>query len=421
MVACAYAERRGCPQTAKFGSMRRILFVCVLLLAAGVATRQPRAERWWKGNLHTHSLWTDGADFPEMIASWYKENGYHFIALTEHDMLQAGERWVDINAPDAGWPPRNASTRAALPAYRARFGSAWVQERIEGARHLVRLRPLNEYRHLFEEANRFMFLIGEEITDKGGAHINAFNLDAAILPRGGSTTAERIRNNLQAVAEQRRITARPILTIVNHPNYVWALKADELAAIPDVRFFEVYNGHWLVNNAGDSIHPSTERMWDMMLTRRHQSGGAPIFGVAVDDAHEYRSYSDTIALPGRGWVMVRASELTPESLIAAMERGDFYASTGITLNRMQRDQRGIRITIAAEPGVTYVTHFIGTRQNSSKVGEVLEEVRGAVAEYQFSRDERYVRALIVSSKSHTDPVSGKQLDREKAWVQPVFN
>ena len=26
---------------------------------------------WYKGNTHTHSLWSDGNDFPEMIAKYY--------------------------------------------------------------------------------------------------------------------------------------------------------------------------------------------------------------------------------------------------------------------------------------------------------------------------------------------------------------
>lgn len=399
--------------------MKRLILVGFLALFSWTLPGQ-QADRWWKGNLHTHSLWSDGADFPEMIAAWYKDRGYHFVALTEHDMLQGGERWVDINAKDPGWPPRNASARAALPAYRERFGAEWVQERVEGPRHLVRLRALNEYRRRFEESNRFLFLVGEEITDKEGAHLNAFNLEVAVLPRGGATSAERIRNNLTAVAEQRRARTKPILAIVNHPNYVWSLTAEELAAIPEVRFFEVYNGHRLTNNAGDSLHPSTERMWDIMLTLRHRADGAPVYGVATDDAHEYRSYGDTIAMPGRGWVMVRADQLTPEKLIDAFERGDFYASTGVTLRTLQRTSRGIRLTIAAERGVEYVTQFIGARRHSINVGEVLAEVRGDVAAYNFGGAERYVRAVITSSKPHVDPITGKQLEAERAWVQPVF-
>ena len=44
---------------------------------AGCRTVNPQTvpavdARWWKGNLHTHSLWSDGDHYPEMVADWYK-------------------------------------------------------------------------------------------------------------------------------------------------------------------------------------------------------------------------------------------------------------------------------------------------------------------------------------------------------------
>ena len=45
-----------------------------------------------KGNLHTHSLWSDGDDFPEMIADWYKAHGYQFLALTDHNVIAEGDK-----------------------------------------------------------------------------------------------------------------------------------------------------------------------------------------------------------------------------------------------------------------------------------------------------------------------------------------
>jgi hypothetical protein len=400
--------------------MHKTLMVMMVLAVGCTSVPDEPAGRWWKGNLHTHSLWTDGADFPEMIADWYRNHGYNFLAITEHDMLQEGERWVDINAPDPGWPPRNASTRAALPGYLERFGAPWLQQKTDSGRTLIRLRGLSEYRHLFEVRDSFLFIMGEEITDKGGAHLNAFNLDVAIMPQGGSTSAERTRNNLRAVAERRRTSPRPIVAIVNHPNYVWTLKAEEIAAIPDARLFEVYNGHRLVNNAGDSVHPGTEQMWDVILTRRHEAGSPPIYGVATDDAHEYRSYSDTISMPGRAWVMVYADRLTPERILAALNEGEFYASTGVTLKALRRDKDAIRIEITPEANTTYRTQFVGTRRSGQRVGEVLAEVAGPIAHYTFTGDERYVRAKVVSSRLHLDPISKIVLGYQAAWVQPVL-
>ena len=41
-----------------------------------------------------HPYWSDGHDFPEMVADWFKGSGYDFIAFTEHDRHQTGEKWV---------------------------------------------------------------------------------------------------------------------------------------------------------------------------------------------------------------------------------------------------------------------------------------------------------------------------------------
>ncbi|HEX6308482.1 MAG TPA: hypothetical protein VFZ69_09865 [Longimicrobiales bacterium] len=413
---------------------------CAIPAAIAAGCAAPATQ--WKGNLHTHSVWSDGTDYPEMVTQWYVDHGYAFLALTEHDLLQVGDRWVDINAPDTGWPPRNHSARRALPGYRDRFGD-WVQEHRDGDRHLVRLRPLAEYRSLFERPGRFLLLTGEEITDRAGAHVNAFNLHTAILPRGGATGGERIRSNLAAVDEQRRGTAGEIAAIVNHPNFTWALTAEELAAIPAVRIFEVFNGHTMVNNAGDALHASTERIWDVMLTLRHEAGLPPVFAAATDDAHDYREYGDTISRPGRGWVMVRAPRLTAEDIGRALNRGDFYASTGVRIRTERCDGERLRIEIQPEPGATYRTYFIGTRRTTpltsspvvsadgdtvrttrkydEGVGAVLMEVEGNTAEYGFRGDERYVRAKVVSSEAHVDPTTGREIGMESAWVQACFS
>jgi hypothetical protein len=426
-----------------------VLGLATVGCASGPGARQADDDpsggaRWWQGNVHTHSLWSDGEDFPEMIAAWYRDRGYHFVVFTEHDHLQeGGDFWVDIAAEDPGWPPRKASTRAALDGYRSRFGPGWVDERRDGDRHLVRLRPLSEYRHLFEEPGRFLLIMGEEITDREGAHVNALGLTTAILPRGGAGPADRTRHNLAAVAEQRASTGQSIPAVINHPNYLWSLTAEEMAAMADARLFELYNGHLHVNNEGDEVRAGTERMWDVMLALRHEAGGGPIFGIAADDAHHYRSFSEDVARPGRGWVMVRAPELSQEHLLAALDAGDFYASTGVTLRAIDHDSRRLGVEIEPEQGVSYRTYFIGTRTGASlesrpvlspagdtlrttrtygpAVGEILAAADGPVAEYAFRGDERYVRARVVASRPHVDPTTGDTLGPAvMAWTQPVF-
>lgn len=422
----------------------RTLSAAVLLLTPALLQAQgagaAAGPQWWKGNLHTHSLWSDGEDFPEMIAAWYRERGYHFVAFTEHDMLQEGERWVDVNAPDAGWPPRNASAKRALPGYVTRFGT-WVEERTDGAQHLVRLRPLSEYRHLFEEEGRFLLLMGEEITDREGAHVNVVEPASAVLPRGGAGPAERIRSNLRAVAVHEDSVGRRMLAFVNHPNFLWALTAEEIAAIPDARFFEVWNGHSMVHNDGDDLRAGTEKIWDVVLSLRAAAGLPLIMGIASDDAHHYRTFSDTVARPGRGWIEVRAERLAAEDLIAAVHAGDFIASTGVRVRDVYCSAGVFAVDVEEDVDASYRISFIGTRRGEPLhgtpvvtpdgeelrttlrygpgVGAVLDSEQGPRATYLLDGDELYVRARIVSSRPHVDPTTGSVLGRETAWTQPV--
>ena len=43
-----------------------------------------QGKKWWKGNLHTHTTNSDGRKSPEEVIRTYKEQGYDFLALTDH-------------------------------------------------------------------------------------------------------------------------------------------------------------------------------------------------------------------------------------------------------------------------------------------------------------------------------------------------
>src|SRR5438874_1811301 len=49
---------------------RLFAILLISVMASQAAPSQP-APRWWKGNLHTHTLWSDGDDYPEMVVDWY--------------------------------------------------------------------------------------------------------------------------------------------------------------------------------------------------------------------------------------------------------------------------------------------------------------------------------------------------------------
>src|SRR5262249_14252792 len=164
-----------------------------LWLAATAFSAEP--ARWWKGNLHTHSLWSDGDDFPEVIAEWYKTNGYHFLALSDHNVMLEGEKWVSLSGT-------NRLRQATLEKFFARYGTNALRQRVNAnGVPQVRLHTLAEFRRSLEERQRFLMIPGEEITDKfekHEIHLNATNLRDKIKPRHGSNVVEVVQRNIDA-------------------------------------------------------------------------------------------------------------------------------------------------------------------------------------------------------------------------------
>jgi hypothetical protein len=105
-----------------------------------------------------------------------------------------------------------------------------------------------------------------------------------------------------------------------------------------------------------------ERIWDVALTLRLAVGGDLIYGLATDDCHAYArhfKFGDT-ALPGRAWICVRSQQLSPEHVLGAVNRGDYYCSSGVVLEEVETGDDGISLTIRPKRGVRYTTRFIGT-------------------------------------------------------------
>ena len=119
--------------------------------------------------------------------------------------------------------------------------------------------------------------------------------------------------------------------------------------------------------------------------------------------------------------MVRSRYLTPEHLIKAMKRGDFYASSGVTLADVafNKQKRSLDVSIDGEEGATYSTAFIVTKrgEGEERIGVRVAEIEGKTASYAMSEDDLYVRAVVTSSKDHVDPSFENQ--NQQAWTQPV--
>jgi len=255
--------------------------------------------RWYKGNTHTHTNNSDGDSSPETAARWYKEHGYSFLVISDHNRL------TDTSALDG------------------------------------------------IQTEEFIVIPGVELS--GGfpgrpIDVNALNVHTLVLPQPAETAEEVLQSNVNAI---RKAGGVPQL---NHPNWHYAYGAAEMMDVRGWSLLEICNRSSDCNDDGDpgAGHPSTETIWDQLL-----SEGRVVYGVAVDDTHIYKNASpDRDDCPGRGWVVVRAEALTPECVMTALEHGQFYASTGVELASLSTGDSEYALEVAATAGLTYRTEFI---------------------------------------------------------------
>lgn len=423
----------------QLSALAMALTFCGVSAAGDPAVLQANgSHRWLKGNMHTHSLWSDGDDFPEMIARWYLRHDYQFVVFTDHNTLLRGERWIDAVDNKGG-------AEAFQKLQDAGFPQGWITTREAGdGRTEVRLKTFDEIFDQLAVPEEFLLIQGEEVSDRFGrlpVHLCATNTSSLLTPLGGDSVVEVMQRNVDAAVSHRARTGEATLIHLNHPNFYYAVTAEQLMQVVGERFFEVYNGHPAVRNTGDQLHASTDRMWDIINTWRLARLNLPLmYGLATDDSHSYHtSTSVKDSQPGRGWVMVLSDALTPDALVESLEAGHFYSSTGVALESVVRDDEEFTVAVDDQPDVTYTIDFIGTRtgfddasapssgseeesdlmtrQYSEDVGRVLKSVTGSTATYRFVGDEIYVRALVTSSRPHPNP--GETGEMERAWIQPV--
>lgn len=390
----------------------KVFLVSLVFVLSISCTVEISEQQWQKGNLHTHSLWSDGDDFPEMIIQWYKDNDYQFIALSDHNTVASAEDyWYRLK-------DREIQNRT-LEKYQARFGD-WVEIKDAPDSTKVRLKTFNEFKEKLEVPGSFLVIKSEEVTsgfEGKPVHINVTNIQNKIEPVKGTSVLDVMQRTIDATLKQREETNTPMFAHINHPNFHYGISAEDFKKLNGERFFEVYNGHPSVNNEGDATHPSIEKMWDLINVSYVQNGKPLLYGVATDDSHNYHVQSSKHSNTGRGWVMVESDSLVTNSLIDAMESGKFYSSSGIDLKTVHHNTNSYTVVINPVEGVNYEIIFYAYQENAEDVVEVMRE-KGIGASYKIDKKDVFVRAKVISDQKIANPY--REGETSQAWTQPVL-
>ena len=218
-----------------------------------------------KGGLHCHTTRSDGSCTPEEVMILHKENGYDFLAITDH------RRYNHVNfAPETGL--------TIIPGMEFDNGGSIPCKHGFRTYHTVCIGPSQE------DGNGF-------------AHEE----------RVPSVNAPDQQTDQVFLDE---IHAKKNLTIYCHP---------EWSSTP-ARYFDKLRGNFAMEiwNSGCVIDNDMDKdaaYWDELLGQ-----GIRIFGVATDDGHPIYHHC-------KGWVMVNA-ENNVNAILKALEDGAFYSSTG---------------------------------------------------------------------------------------------
>ncbi len=420
--------------------------------SAGEAASAPQ-KRWFKGNLHMHTQWSDGQPLPEWAVDWYKSNGYHFICPSDHNLFQSEELRFDgfgfenkpsdvapfqgetslwkVVSPTAGWPKL---TQHRVDETREKFGNDSVRTITVGGQTYVRMKTYAELEEQFVEPGRFLMIPGYEQT--GGCengqqvHVNFLNV-REVFPYISAETPKEILQRTFAKGLET-YAGQDFLFMANHPLWrYYDFSPADLIALPQVRLFELNNNS--IDGKYDP-HPQgwkPEKFWDVVNAHRAAHGQPLLLGIGTDDRHAYEP-------PPKAWCVVRAADLSAGNLLEAIRTGDFYASNGLDFADIQFDGKTLSVKIDVREEGAYRIAFLGTKKDydpsrraieveqadrrparkidvySDSIGVVLDTVEGTEGSYTLKPDDLYVRAKIVKG----DNVQPDWESQPAAWTQP---
>jgi hypothetical protein len=290
--------------------------------------------RFYRGNLHTHSDISDGQFSLDEAVEAYRQNGYDFVAITDHFL------------PEFDFP----------------------------------ITDTRKYR-----TSDFTTLIGAELHAPSLENGEDWHILAVGLPLDFPATKE----DEDGPALATRAAQTGAFIGIAHPSWYGATPAD-IDSITTAHAIEIFNqGSAADNDRGENWY----------ITDQVLSTGRRLTAFAADDAHFWGSQPDTFG----AWTMVRAEELDPDALLAALKAGNNYSSQGPLIHDISLNGDRSEIEIRTSPVSAMM--LIGPRSRSiAKHGAGLTCHRFPLERFQGD----YCRVTVIDS-------SGK-----RAWSNPIW-
>lgn len=340
----------------------------------------PKEGKFYKANLHAHSTQSDGRQTPEELKARYKENGYSIFALSDHDFLRyngdlSDEDFLMLTAYEISVRDYDSQTPGAI----RKIVDLNFFARNPDNRTLIGYHP-DTVQWLVNRGK-----ISQQTVDNAtyAGELRELHYSPSIV------------NSIIRCANENGY-----LVSINHPT--WSLiNYSDYSQYEGAWAVEVFNNHCAVDGLGDSEH-----VFEEMLRL-----GKPIFATATDDNHFLH---ETLG----GFTMIKAEKLEYNSVISAMEKGNFYASTGPEIYDLYYEDGNVYIECSPAKKISMLT--IG-RHRGARIAEPGATVTNAV--FKVTPDQHgYVRFRVTDCEGNNAWTNAYYVDEmdENAQVLRVL-
>ena len=313
----------------------------------------PLGKKIYKANLHVHTTISDGNVTAEQVKDAYKAQGYSIVAFTDHEVLIDHSDLDDENF-------------LAITSYEWAVGQRGVPYKF-GKTCDLNLYALDQHNttQVCFDPEKVWHSTAEEI--------------AQVKYHGKLYKSEYSPECINEVIREAK--KHGFLVCWNHPDYSLEDFDDIWMKYEGYDAMEIFNtgsriGGWPGDNSA---------LYDRVLR-----SGKLVFPIAADDSHGLRGKHPLSSNFG-GFCMIAADELDYSMVMQALQKGDFYASTGPTIDKIWVE--GDKVCVECPPAVE-INFRTGSRRGRMNTGEGRSPI--TYAEFQMERDDKYVYIAVKS-------------------------
>ena len=267
--------------------------------------------RFFKANLHCHTDLSDGYLTPGKVKELYKSNGYSIVAFTDHDILiphkdLKDESFLPLNgleftliSPDeeAGLPGKHPTIHLCMIA-------------LDEDNITTPLYHREKYIKYHPETVRPLLKTDETLPD---------------YKRGFA-----VRDVNEVIAAARK---KGFFVTYNHPG--WSRDDPRrILSYEGLNALEVYNSLFVKLGYDDC----NQYLYDAMLR-----AGQRVFPIAADDNHNKYPLGHKLCNTFCAWTQIEAESLDYRCVTGALEKGNYYISTGPAIHSLRIEEDNILI------------------------------------------------------------------------------